>query len=288
MDPQPQAPLFTNRIAVLASMHRKEQVIAPLIEAQLGVKLQVLSNLDTDQFGTFSRDRPRPGNQRETARAKAEAALAHSGATLAIASEGSFGPHPSLPWLPCNRELVLLWDQQYQLEVVGEALSTQTNYRQQTISNLSQALEFASQVGFPEHGLILLSNPQQPAQGKIWKGIVTETALAEAVAQACHNTASAQIETDMRALYNPTRMAVIAEATQNLLEILASRCPKCDWPGFAIQSVVPGLPCQLCQLPTRQTLAVVYQCQHCHHQETQPNPEGLTLADPTYCDYCNP
>jgi hypothetical protein len=281
-------PVFTGRTAILASMHRKEQVIAPLVEAQLGVKLKVLTDFDTDQFGTFSRDRPRPGNQLETARAKVQAALVQTGETLAIASEGSFGPHPGLPWLPCNRDLVLLVDQQLHIEIVGEALSTQTNYRQQSVTSFDQALEFATQVGFPDHGLVVISHPQQPAQGKIWKGIVTADALAEAVELACKAVGSAHLETDMRALYNPTRMNVIAEATQNLLDTLAHCCPNCGWPGFAIQSVRSGLPCQLCQLPTQQTLAVIYQCQHCHYEQQAPNPEGLTAADPTYCDYCNP
>lgn len=281
-------PFFANRVVVLASMHRKEQVMAPLLETHLGVELRVLDSLDTDQFGTFSRDRARPGNQLETARAKAQAALAATGETLALASEGSFGPHPTVPWLPCNRELVLLLDGKHQLEIVGEALSTETNYRQTKVTNLNQALEFAAQVGFPEHGLVVLSHPEQPAQGQIFKGIVTEAALAAAVAAVCDHGGAAQIETDMRALYNPTRMRVIAAATQNLLDILDNHCPKCDWPGFALQSTLPGLPCGLCQLPTRQTLAVVYHCQHCGHTAKMPPPDGPMAADPTYCDYCNP
>jgi hypothetical protein len=38
---------------------------------------------------------------------------------VGIASEGSFGPHPSLPFAALDRELVLLIDRETGLELVG-------------------------------------------------------------------------------------------------------------------------------------------------------------------------
>jgi hypothetical protein len=48
--------------AVLATMHGKERVMAPLAARFLGLDLRVADGLDTDAFGTFSRDiAPRSG-----------------------------------------------------------------------------------------------------------------------------------------------------------------------------------------------------------------------------------
>ena len=62
--------LFENRRVLLATMHKKETAIAPILEPGLGVKVVVPKDFDTDQFGTFTRNIKRLGNQIETARAK--------------------------------------------------------------------------------------------------------------------------------------------------------------------------------------------------------------------------
>jgi hypothetical protein len=81
--------LFANRVGVLATMHQKERVMAPLLEKELGIKVIVPPNFNTDSFGTFTREIKRPGDQLETARLKAEKALLLTGETLAFASEGA-------------------------------------------------------------------------------------------------------------------------------------------------------------------------------------------------------
>jgi len=97
---------FRGRTAVLATMHGKEKVIVPLLE-ELGIKVIIPSTLNTDVFGTFTQDIGRTGNQLEAARAKAKAALALTGLDLAIASEGSFGADPQIPFVRSNLELIL-------------------------------------------------------------------------------------------------------------------------------------------------------------------------------------
>src|SRR6478672_8816516 len=175
---------FTNRVAVLATMHHKEKVIAPILELELGLKVIVPANLNTDRFGTFTREQPRPDSQLETARRKAKQALSLTGGTLAIASEGAFGPHPQIPWLPCDREIILLLDQQQQVEIVGQILTTETNFASQTITNYSEAQTFAAKVGFPTHGLIVMSDREVQNASAIFKGIRTEASLCAAVTQA--------------------------------------------------------------------------------------------------------
>jgi hypothetical protein len=95
-------------------------------------------------------------------------------------------------------------------------------------------------------------------------------------------------ETDMRAHRNPTRMKVIAETAEKLKRKLQSTCSSCNYPGFDIVEVEKGLPCSICEFPTRLIHKVLYACMNCHHQEWSGNPEGLIASDPGFCDYCNP
>ena len=54
--------LLSDRTAVLATMHQKERVMAPVLERELGVNILVPAELDTDTFGTFTREVKRLGN----------------------------------------------------------------------------------------------------------------------------------------------------------------------------------------------------------------------------------
>ncbi len=284
------ASFFAHRVAVIATMHRKEQAIAPLLKQELGMDFVVPDSFNTDRFGTFTGDVDRPANQIETARLKAQAALELTGETVAIASEGSFGPHPSLPYLPCNREIVLLLDRQHNLEIIGEAISTETNFSQKVISTQQAAQEFAEKAGFPEHGLVIApaaSSPQS-SPAELIKGITTDAQLMEAVTTILANHGQAHLQTDMRAMHNPTRLQVIQQATQDLIQAAKRTCPSCQMPGFAVSDRTSGLPCALCHHPTDLLLAEIYTCQICDHQAQKFYPNGVEMADPMYCAYCNP
>ncbi len=280
-------PWFTGRTAVLATKHGKETVIAPLL-ADLGVQVLVPPEFDSDRFGTFTREIPRAGTQREAARTKAEAALALTGADLAIASEGSFGPHPLNPFLPSDQELVLWLDPAHQFEAWGLELTTATNYAQQAIANVDEALAFAERVGFPDHGLVLKPQADPEAGGEIYKGIQDRQTLTTLVQALSPRTGTLWLETDMRAHCNPTRMQAIARATADLVAKLRRPCPQCDSPGFDCRDRQPGLPCAWCGTPTSLTREVIWGCWRCHYQQPQLHPEGRTTADPTYCPRCNP
>ncbi|MCC3441281.1 MAG: hypothetical protein JGK01_05575, partial [Microcoleus sp. PH2017_03_ELD_O_A] len=135
--------LLRYRTAVLATMHQKERVMAPILERELGVIISVPANFDTDAFGTFTREVKRLGTQIEAARQKAEKGLEVAGETLAFASEGTFGPHPMMPYLPANREIVILLDRANNIELVGESLSLETNYSHQLVASIEEAEDFA-------------------------------------------------------------------------------------------------------------------------------------------------
>ena len=98
----------------------------------------------------------------------------------------------------------------------------------------------------------------------------------------------AYAETDMRAMYNPTRMKVIAKATEKLVIKTKTLCPKCNTPGFGVVEAVMGLPCEMCGLPTRSTLKHVYRCQKCNYQMEKEFPFDKRVENPQFCDYCNP
>ncbi|MGJ3252211.1 MAG: DUF6671 family protein [Elainellaceae cyanobacterium] len=282
--------MWSNRIAVIATKHKKEQVIAPILEREFRMTCIIPTQFDTDQFGTFTREMPRAGSQLEAARQKAEQVLDLTQETLAIASEGAFGPHPAIPFLPCDRELILLCDRQNQLELVAYELSTETNYGQQTVTTLHEALEFAKRVGFPDHALVVRANPNAHQPGEIYKGIQNEDRLVQTVTAILDtsSTRTAYLETDMRAMYNPSRMKVIERAVLGLVKKMNQRCPTCQHPGFDVIKQLPGLPCAMCNTPTPLTLTDIYQCQSCQFERAVKFPTRHQFADPTYCRYCNP
>lgn len=282
--------LFNNRVAVLATMHQKERVIAPLFEEELGVKVTVPQNFNTDRFGSFTREIERSGSQIEAARLKAQKALLLTDESLAIASEGSFAPHPYLPYISYNREIVILIDKINNLEIIGEELSTDTNHNHIKITDINQGLEFSEKVGFPEHGLVVMLNENQKNSEEIIKGITKKEELIEAINYFLKKSPNAKVhlETDMRAMYNPTRMKNIEKATFNLLEKISSVCPKCFTPGFDISQRIPGLVCESCGAPTTLTRSRIYKCQKCGFKKEELYPEGKQFANPAQCMYCNP
>jgi len=282
--------IFSDRVGVLATKHHKEQVIAPILQQELDLKVTVPPDFDTDLFGTFTREIKRLGTQIEAARLKAEKALEITGETLALASEGSFAPHPSLPYISANREIVILLDKQQELKIIGESFSTDTNHSHKVVKTVEEALIFANQIGFPDHGLVIMFNDSPQESGEIIKGITTPEKLEESVNFILKTSpnGTAYIETDMRALYNPTRMKNIAKATLDLVRKIHSCCPQCSTPGFDIVERKIGLPCALCHLPTRLTLSVIYKCQKCGFREEKLLTEGQEFADPAQCMYCNP
>lgn len=243
--------------------HGKEQLVRPLLEAE-GLSL-VHVERDTDVLGTFSGSRPRERSPLETARTKASWAFeACPSARFALASEGSFGPHPWLPWAVSGSELVVLVDRLTGLELVGLDLTTDTNFATRTVSTLDEARAFAEQAHFPSHGLFADGLP------------VTQLEVAGPVT----------LSTDMRAHRNPTRQASILRAAKHCLRQLVTCCERCGWPGDPLEVRPPGLPCADCESPTRVALGVNRLCRQCGLTTWEPALERA--ASPAVCDFCNP
>lgn len=274
---------------MLATMHGKEQVIAPLAARFLGLDVAVAEGLDTDAFGTFSREIERAGTPRAAARAKIAAAFEqYPEARVGIASEGSFSPHPHLPFCALDRELVLLIDRASGRELVGHHATMATNFAHEAVADIEAGLVFAAKAGFPAHGVIVMGVQQgQPAPHLgLFKAITTEAELTAALARAIALTGAAHVETDMRAHRNPRRMRAIRRAMLDLVRRSRSLCPGCSWPGFAMTDRIHGLPCAWCASPTHLTRAEVWTCEGCGHSEERP--VSAATADPMHCEECNP
>lgn len=277
--------IFEDRTIVIATMHEKEKVIAPLLEAELGVKCDTISSLDTDSFGTFSGDIARVHTALDTARLKALAGLDLCDETLGIASEGSFGPHPSSPFMSANEELVILVDIKNKLEVVGRHFTLKTNFSHREIKNINDLEDFLKIIGYPDHAVIVKISYDDLTI--IHKNFKSKDDLYDMVINALENCYGIEVETDMRAMNNPTRMEAIEHAVLDLINNIKSVCPKCQSPGFVIKEVIRGLPCELCYLPTKSAKAFKYFCQQCEFSEERLK-QGMTSEDPMFCDYCNP
>ncbi|WP_298190376.1 DUF6671 family protein [Novosphingobium sp.] len=282
-------PPWNGALAVLATMHGKERAIAPLAVRFLGLDLRVAEGLDTDLFGTFSREIERTGAPRDAARAKIAAAFRlMPDARVAIASEGSFGPHPLLPFAALGRELVLLIDREAGLELLGQYAGMDTNFAHAVVTDPAAGLAFAAKAGFPAHGVIVMGvlDGRPAPQLALFKTAQTEAELAAVIARTIALTGAAHVETDMRAHRNPKRMRAIRRAMIDLVRRSRSRCPACTRPGFAITSRVAGLPCAWCKSPTQLTRANVWSCEGCGNSEERP--VSAISADPMHCEACNP
>lgn len=279
--------MYNHKKAILATMHKKEGVIAPILYEKLGLHTFVLPEINTDQFGTFSREIARQKDQLETARDKALHAMDLANVSFGLASEGSFTEHPHNPFLPYNLELVVFIDREQNIEVVGRHASTKTNVNQIFIRNPEEALVFAKKVGFPEHGLIVRKN--NVSTRNMTKGITSQDQLLAEITKLLRKpfTRKVFIETDMRANYNPTRMHNIALAAEDLAFRLSTPCPNCLKPGFGFSETMAGLPCERCALPTGLPLGRIFRCPACDHTEERLDQKQITAFSGD-CARCNP
>lgn len=277
---------YDGRPVALLTQHGKERVIAPMLERALGCRVEVARGFDTDRLGTFTREIPRAGTQLEAAREKARIGMELEGASLGLASEGSFGPDPLIGATPWNVELLVFLDGERGLEIVGVAQGSAI-YDHCLVGSWETACAFARKVGFPDHHLIL--RPEGESDRRIRKGIDSWEALEAHFAVVCKlaGNGKALLETDGRAHANPTRMAMIGRAAENLVDKIRSRCPACGLPGFWVVERVPGLPCADCGEPTNEIHADVHGCVKCSYRDRRER-TACRLADPAYCPQCNP
>jgi len=277
--------LFQNRKLLIVTMHNKQEVLAPILEKNLGVICDV-SQVNTDDLGTFSGEINRKGNGLETAREKCFLGKERSDADLILASEGSFGPHPTYFFSPANEETLMLIDTKYHVEWYATILSTDTNFNNRLCKNLEEVKDFCNQALFPSHALIVRKDSTDFFDIK--KGINTYERLEELTVDYLKHYGQVYLETDMRAMCNPTRMKNIQKTAEKLVNQLNQLCPQCQFPGFSIKETVSGLPCSECGFPTESIKELIYSCQRCNHRITTAYSSEKIYEDPQYCQICNP
>jgi hypothetical protein len=189
-------------------------------------------------------------------------------------------------FLSADYELLILIDRKHNLEIIVRELSVETNFNGKEVKTEKELLEFAHSANFPSHGLIL--RKARDENNNIYKGITDVNNLQEVFRKLMGDFNSVYAETDMRALYNPSRMKVIEAATQKLIDKINSLCPQCRKPGFGITDAKRGLECSLCGSPTNSILSYVYVCQHCQCTKEELYPHEKIAEDPAYCNFCNP
>ena len=280
--------IYHDKIGMIATMHDKEKVIGPAFLDLLGLKI-INAKIDTDQLGTFTGEVLRKGTPLTCVREKCELAMKESHLSIGIASEGSFGPHPFIPFVRSDHEILYFKDQERGFELHESLLSTKTNHAAEPISDLKQLKIFCDKALFPSHGLIVRPNKSNK-NNLVIKGIQDYGVLEEAFIKCCRhsNDGNALVETDMRAHMNPTRMGVIKELADTFANRLATPCPLCYNPGFGLVDTQKGLECKICGSETDRVKSEIFGCPRCHHKESRPRKDGLTVAEPRHCGWCNP
>lgn len=277
---------FEGRNLVIATKHHKELVIGPPLKAVFGIDFFSSDCLDTDKLGTFSGEIERNHHPVDAARIKCNMAMDIHQVDMAISSEGSFGPHPQFFFLPADEEYLMFKDRKHEMEVMVKTVSTDTNYGSISLRSVENLPEFLIRVKFPSHGLILRRSIDN--YSLIEKGINCQETLYNRVDFFLKNYGQCYLETDMRAMFNPTRMKIIQNLVNDLIIEMNRICPSCNFPGFSISDVVRGLLCSNCQWPTNSVKEFIYTCKKCHYRSFEINAGAKKEEDPMYCDYCNP
>ena len=277
------------RTAVLTTKHAKERALGWPLRRGLGLSLLVPDGIDTDTLGTFTGEIPRAGPPAEVVRRKARLGMAAAHWPIGIASEGSFGPHPLIHFLPSDFEVLVFVDDEEAFTISQDVVTTDTNDAQQRCTNLDEVRNFAKRARFPSHALIVRP-AANPDPRLIRKGLDDHETLRLALQQAIDASPehAASIETDMRAHTNPTRMRVLRHLGARLARRLRTLCPGCDCPGFGKIGAEPGLACEDCGTPTELTLREIHGCPRCQEQHRYPRADGRAAASAQYCPLCNP
>ncbi len=280
---------FFGRTLGVATLHGKESVIGPALLKVLPLAgVVAIPNMDTDRFGAFSGEVQRTLDPLSTAVAKARHGAEVSGMDLVVASEGSFGPYPLSPFISCNEELLVLFDARDDSTYEFRHLSLETVFGGERCTNVEQVGQFAQRMKFPAHGLVLRAKEKWEPSDHMEKGIQDPGRLRNIASELIQQLGSAWVETDMRAMMNPTRMKVIGETAERFARELAMTCPACSHFFFRITGAKAGLQCELCGWPTESIRCYTRTCRSCGHLDQEERPDGKKTEDPQFCGNCNP
>jgi hypothetical protein len=271
---------------VLTSKHEKLKLLKPAFDKYIGCKLFEV-NLDTDQLGTFSGEIERIAPPRETAIQKARLGMKETGLLIGIASEGSVGPDPVVPFIHSDIEHLVLVDDEKGVVISETYRSFDITLATFTITPGQDLAAFLQKANFPDHGLIVRPNTQK--KGNCIKGITHLEHLLEAIDKSSKISPDGLvvIESDLRAMHSPSRQKNIEEVGSLLAKRVSQLCPQCQIPGWGRVGYEKGLHCSECGLENQHAIRQeILGCVKCEHTEL-----GKVVAnklDPAQCNFCNP
>ncbi len=136
-------------------MDKKGAIFAPLFHKYFSATIVESKKVDTDQLGTFSGEVKRNRDLRSVLRKKAMLGLEETELSFGIASEGSFGPHPSVPFIECNRETLIFIGLERDSEVFSHVISTENKAEYIEAENIDQIKTFLKRIHFGYQGVIV-------------------------------------------------------------------------------------------------------------------------------------
>lgn len=277
---------YSGLTIVLTTKHDKFDLIAPILKSELGLNV-VLHEADTDILGTFSGEVERALPPSQTAIQKAKIGINALGHSLGIASEGSIGPDPQLPFSQSNIEYLALVDTDLGIEIVERYRSLDI-VAGHIVADPDTDLEpFLQSADFPNHKLI--ASPNSARFKNSIKGISNRTELQDAIVQLANDSGDGKvlIQSDFRAHCSPSRQKNIVQATIVLANRIKALCPECKAPGWGLVGYQRGLDCSSCGETVPNAISAnIAGCAKCSLEQIG---EPLAKqADPASCNGCNP
>jgi hypothetical protein len=271
-------------------MHGKEAAISPTFAQILNVTTVTSQVINTDVLGTFSGEVPRLGHPLEVLRKKVQLGIHNSGIPLGVANEGSFGPHPWVPYIGSDHEMMIWKDEDLGIEIVEQLISLETNYETLTVASWDNMMEaFLGRVMFPSHAVIVKPNTAAHPD-VVFKGLRQIDEVREAISKCIDRSDDGlvSVQTDMRAHMNPSRMRVIEDLARRMAYRLRAVCPGCGCPGWGVVGYIRGLPCEVCNHKTNVIHQDCYGCPRCDHRINISRSDRSETAEQKYCEICNP
>ena len=278
-------PYVHKRIA-LTTKHDKLRLIKPAFDEYVGCELFEV-NLDTDQLGTFTGEIERHTPPRETAIQKARLGMKETGLLLGIASEGSIGPDPLVPFIHSNIEHLVLVDDEKGIVISETHRSFDITAATITAAPGQNLTSFLEKADFPNHALIVRPNTQ--IKSNCIKGVNNLEQLLEAIAISSKLSPNGfvVIESDLRAMHSPSRQKNIEEVAKLLANRVSQICPNCQMPGWGRVGYEKGLYCSECELENPDAIRQEkLGCVKCDHVEL--GNVFTSVLDPAQCNFCNP
>ena len=278
-------PYLHKKIA-LTTKHDKLKLIKPSFDQYIGCEL-IEIYADTDQLGTFSGEIERTAPPRETAIQKAKFGMQTSGLQLGIASEGSIGADSQVPFFVSNIEHLVLVDDENEIVITESFRSFEITAATITITPGQDISDFLTKSDFPNHRLIV--HPNGKVKENCIKAIADFSVLAEAIEKcsAISPDGSVIVESDLRAMYSPSRQKNIQQVAQLLAQRVGRLCPQCHMPGWGRVGYETGLKCSECKFENPQAIRQEkLGCVKCQH--TELGDVIATSLKPAQCKFCNP